>query len=390
MRLVGGRHRSHYGHHGHRGSEIDIVTRGEYIRVSLEILSQYLPNFETYIRNYGTLARNGRLTIRSEDFPAFQDPTSRRALQCLFRYLHEIDAIRTSSALYDCLEKSWRQSIQGRGWHGRVSPTTKLFAKLGKILDPFHLDNSKPIFDAMSTFFADHCEEIILGGGDDWIEYLYALDRMNRDITHVLSLVSQKGRLTEGDLHRLMYPTRDLEHQLCPDTIKQMAALIGIRHDRAYHDHIHDRRGRRGGRLGGCHVAHCTDPGRTKTGAEVDADYLLYVHDYDPHRIIIKGRGRRNRQYPYDDMENPESMYSSEEEYIHTDDAYLDGFRDGFSECISSGEDDIELMHEFPRARMPLGHDRRAIERDFHEDDFEQLFPPRGRVVKRNLLAGVY
>ena len=391
-------HHDYLGQYSNFGSEVDIAIRGEYIPISSDTLSQHLPNLEWYTRSHGNISRNGHLIIRPGDDFSFHDSISQRALQCLFRYLQEIDLISTSSALYDYLEKSWRQSIQGRGWYGRLSPTTRLFATLGKILDPMHYGSSKSMFDAMSTFFSDHCEEIMADGGDDLIEYLYALDRMDRNMTHVLSLVSQKGRLTERDLHKFMYPTRDLEHQLYPDTIGKLEALIGMKHERAYLDHAHDhhtipRRRRRGGRWSGRHVGHRggeIHSSRTKTGAEVGADYLLHVHDYDPESILIRGRSRRNRHYPYDDIDDHEDMYFSDEEYVHGDGGYFDHFRDRFNEGLSSDEDNFGLMHEFSRARMPLGHHRRAIERNYHEDDFDRVFQPRGRVVERNLLAGVY
>ncbi|MCJ1255246.1 hypothetical protein MMC24_003062 [Lignoscripta atroalba] len=377
-----------------------VVTIGRRPLASLDIqtIQQYLPHLLsiTHPRN-PTWRRTGHFELPRH--MGLDNRLSFIVLQYIFRYLEEIEREGDSAALYDKLESLWKNSrLSEGGYYEHRSPLVEqCFCKMGSIFDRHHFGCHPKIYDAMSTFFARHCKEIMQSSRHDWREYVYALYRIEHSMTSVLACVAQNIRHTHIDQHSIS-ATTSRGHRLTSQTISRIFMLLRQKDDRRHEEmgghHVHptDGYGPHGhmrnpelSRSNGELSVTLSHPGTGRpveftTGLAICPDRLRAIYEQDPRRILVKQQGSRHRgprRYHSFDPEDPlgEGLYGDD----HDDD-------DDYSSMDSEefyDENSLDYSSDPRRVGRSASFrcGQRMVEDDFGMPVSAFMMAPRGLVM---------
>lgn len=317
-----------YGVYGPDLVLISIHSRHKVFEFDPILIEDYLPGLWELMMD-GALPQHSDGTLRPEDLGIFGDPTSQRALSYLFDYLEDVLQHGVSAALDNSLENLWK-ACKGRPreHHPGMHPggITAVFGQLGKIFAEENFGSNDTIFHIMSTFFIRHCAEIVRWGRKTWIDYLFALDRMDtssESLVPALNCVIQQQRLHPGDFRELAYHPTPRGHKLRPDTLELLEHLSQQKHEQDHHRH---ERGseiwvpRRLEHRGDEHrhdVVRRRGRGEViRRGIDYDPRTLKKIAAHNPEAILVDEglRGRSHRRMRY--IEDNYSDSEPEPEYV--------------------------------------------------------------------------
>ena len=262
--------------------------------VSIEVVKRYLPRF------IFTSEFSQTFCVHMEDHVS--NRYDREVISMIFEYLIEIQDYGGSAALLDSLEDLWEKTRQQR--HRRRHPSNlsymaNVFQSLGRILDPVtSFGCGEAISDLLSTFFINHCDEIMWDEPHQWTSYVRTLCITGAAMTPIYSCLLRHP-------HRVWRALESgaADFYLSPKVSDELETMLYQKQARPYRKHAVKRKPikhhghggygsaiHRGGIFRpGIHngVIHRGGTQRLRNGAELSAEELLYIWDKDPDRICV-------------------------------------------------------------------------------------------------------
>ncbi|KAI9882415.1 MAG: hypothetical protein M1823_005835 [Watsoniomyces obsoletus] len=224
---------------------LDVKTDDGVVRLNASTVEKFLPNlFRNIIENrieYGSYHGHPMLHTHRLDLP--KGFVMQECLSQLFKHLRELE--RTDGAagtLVDWLQRKLSRSTYSHRRHGSLCRVTEYFKKLGKALGRRELGCHRRLFSCMSSFLIKNCQNIFkLVGPEEFLQFVYALDRqgwdMNETLDNVLSSIRSYGRQR---LRAVCRRHGSVYSRLQPLTRRAMHKIFEAKGHRDHHHHHHD------------------------------------------------------------------------------------------------------------------------------------------------------
>lgn len=226
----------------HANGKIRVETEEGEVRLRSRTIRRYLPRLWRYLADgeVPMSRHHGSRVIDTRQFPFVQTPVVAICIAHLFKHLREMERGEGNAThLLHWLDKTFRSTRPEFDLAMIHDPPliTLYFTNLGLILDPHCLGSHKKLFQPMSAFFVQHCGTLFQNlTFEGFMEYVYALDRMSRDMSEVLAIIwtsiGSEGRHQLLDYIR--YPSSDgrrLSHQTRHILRKMAQVKARRRHD---------------------------------------------------------------------------------------------------------------------------------------------------------------
>lgn len=230
-----------------RRRKIGFETDAGVIRLSYRTIRKYLPGLWRLISNSEIHYHPHHGVIDPGLECGLQQPVHQTCITQLFQHLQEMERTDVNSMkLTDWLEGLYKRLLREVDYirpHSSLSKLTKYFEALGKVLSPRKLGNHRTLFELMSGFFIKYCRDLFrLLKVEDFLKYIYALDRMHQDMRSVLPMMLQpigrEGRrrllhrsLYENSYFQLLRPTTKRAIWRLNEAKKRHQPLISFRRD---------------------------------------------------------------------------------------------------------------------------------------------------------------
>ncbi|KAI9793269.1 MAG: hypothetical protein M1816_000690 [Peltula sp. TS41687] len=187
-----------------RSRKIEFATEIGPIRLHYRTIRKYLPGLWRLISS-GELHYHPRHDVIDAglEFGLVQ-PVHQTCITYLFQHLQEMERTGVNSMrLTEWLEGLYKGSLLHEvnyvRPHPNLSKLTKTFEGLGKVLSSRKFQSHRTLFELMLGFFTRYCRDLYKQLYiEDFLKYIFALDRMHHDMRSVLAMTLQaigsKGR----------------------------------------------------------------------------------------------------------------------------------------------------------------------------------------------------
>lgn len=223
--------------HVSTAQEIEVITDSGRIRLRPRTIQKYLPHlWRGLLESEAAFVKHhGRLIVDSLQFPFPEDAGTPKCVSHLFRHLRELErGDGNATHLLDWLTKSFKSArpllLEYPSSHNLFG-INLYFAKLGKLLDPRHLGSHKRLFQTMSTFFIQHCRQLFDNLSlQEFVGYVYALDRTRHDMSSVLAAISSSiGSRGRRELLRYMHQPTKYSTRLSSQTKRALRKMEDVK-----------------------------------------------------------------------------------------------------------------------------------------------------------------
>lgn len=221
-----------------RHRKVELETDSGLIRLQHRTIQKYLPGLWGHLLDHG-VHHHRRMTVDPGHITGLQQPVYQTCISQLFQHLSEMERTDVNSMkLTDWLESLYRRSLHDVDYirHSNLSKLTNFFEGLGKVLSPRKFGGHRTFFDIMSLFFTKYCRDLFRQLHiEDFLKYVYALDRMRQTMRSVLpqmlQSIGKEGR--RRLLNRDLYPGSNF-HLLRPTTRHAIRKIVEAKKQREY------------------------------------------------------------------------------------------------------------------------------------------------------------